>query len=179
MTHWPTAFSKMIKYLNKYEKMWQVIAANNPPYPCLNMMNSDMNSSNYNGYNFSGTGKAYCLFNSDLQVNVKLGLKSVNLSVTPTYFSAICHLRDKTRADLCPIFLINTTTNNTKYVGNFRFYIRKLIRHCLLLNKNSITMPIISGYNIDKFLMELKEANKGLNKFSDEVNYRKYKLVKN
>lgn len=160
--------------------MWQVIAANNPPYPCLNIMKSDLNSSNYNGYNFSGTKGAYCLFNSDLQVSANLGLGSINLSVTPTtYFSAICHLRNKTRADLCPVFLINTTTNKTKYVGNFRFYIRKLIRHSLLLNKNTITIPILSGYTVDKFFKELKEANKGLNKFSDEVNYRKYKLMKN
>jgi len=182
MSNRPTIFTNMIKYLDKYKKLWPIISLNNPPIPCLNMINSDVNISKYYGYNFADTNNVFCLFHSDSQgfkSGLNLGPIDIKLnSDTDVIFSAICYLRNKTKADLCPIFLINVTTGVTKYIGNFRTYIKKLIGHCLLLDKKNIVTSSHS-YTADKFISDLNDAMNDLNKFSDDFNYRKYQLVKN
>ena len=142
---------KIEDFLGAYEDLWQKINEYGPPLPCMDAVGEYVNDNDYYGYNITGEYDVFRLF--------FLG--------SSDYFPAICNIKNKRKADQYPVYMIYADTGELEYVGNFRKYIRTILRWALkkkeLANERT----------------EIEAAYEAAAEFSTETIFVKYELKSN
>jgi hypothetical protein len=153
-----TKLNEIESFIIDNEDIWQIICENDPPLPCMDIVATYINNSNHYGCDFTGKYDVFQIF--------FLGQSN--------YFPAICNIVDENKADKYPVYIINISNDEQlTYVGNFRKYIRTILKYCL--DKSELET---GDYSLKEFRQRLREAYKDSNKFSKEIIFKEYKLKK-
>lgn len=150
-----TKLDEISAFLEEYQDLWWVIDQNDPPYPCMDVVAEFINDKNCGGYDFTGKYDVFQIF--------FLGQSD--------YFPAICNIKDVNKADMYPVYEIETEGGRLTYVGNFRKYVRTILKYCL--EKDDLECEDCDLKEVRKWL---KDAYKESEKFSKDVIDTKYKL---
>jgi len=142
---------KIEDFLGEYQDLWWRINEYGPPLPCMDAVGAYVNDDDYYGYDITSEYDVFRLF--------FLG--------SSDYFPAICNIKNKRKADQYPVYMIYADTGELEYVGNFRKYIRTILRWALkkkeLANERA----------------EIMAAYKAASKFSTVTIFTEYKLKSN
>ena len=128
---------KIVNYLNTYEDLFSEMSNHDPPLPVMDVSMKLINEKDYYGCNFS-KNNMYMLF----------------FTGQSNYFPGI-YIVKNVNLDECPIFIIDTSSKNEPiYVGNFRKYIKTLLKWFSEIKKDN---------------KKIKDAQLDLNMFSNKI----------